>query len=173
MSSSELSLVVLGLGSNRGEGRAIFDGAIESLSARLSCLRRSALYRSDPMYVLDQPPFLNCAAAGSFAGTPEELLAFIQAVEADFGRDRSQERRRGERTLDIDILLFGNRVVDDPPILEIPHPGLLERKFALLPLLELLPRAEDPRTGAPLWEAYAKLPPQGIYYAESADYNRS
>ncbi len=123
------------------------------------------------MYVLDQPRYLNAAVTGFFAGTPHELLSFVQEVEAQFGRDRSRERRRGERTLDVDILLFGASVVDEPPSLEIPHPGLRERKFALIPLLELLPEAVDPRDGTSLADLLPGLGTQGIYYADLAPYN--
>jgi 2-amino-4-hydroxy-6-hydroxymethyldihydropteridine diphosphokinase len=102
---------------------------------------------------------------------PYDLLSRIHEVEARFGRDRSRERRRGQRTLDVDILLYGDSVIDEPPALQIPHPGLRERKFALLPLLELWPEAADPRDRSPLADLLAILPPQGIYYADLAPYN--
>lgn len=166
------SLVALGLGSNRGDSRAILISAAAKLSARLEGGRLSSLFESDPMYVQDQPRYLNAAFAGRFSGSPHELLDFIHEVEAQFGRDRSRERRRGERTLDIDILLFGALVVNEPPILEIPHPGLRERKFALIPLLELLPEAVDPRSGESFDTILPTLGDQGIYYADLAPYNR-
>ena len=166
------ALVALGLGSNRGDSRSILRSAAEELSGRLVEARVSSLYESEPMYVLDQPRYLNAAVTGIFTGTPHELLAFVQEVEARFGRNRSRERRRGERTLDVDILLFGPSVIDEPPILEIPHPGLQERKFALIPLLELLPTAVDPRDGTSLADLLPTLGTQGIYYADLAPYNR-
>jgi 2-amino-4-hydroxy-6-hydroxymethyldihydropteridine diphosphokinase len=166
------TLVALGLGSNRGDSRAILVSAAAKLLARLAEGRLSTLFESDPMYVQDQPRYLNAAVVGRFSGTPHELLAFIHEVEALFGRDRSRERRRGERTLDIDILLFGSSVIEEPPILEIPHPGLRERKFALLPLLELLPEAGDPRSREPYEALLPTLGEQGIYYADLAPYNR-
>lgn len=126
----------------------------------------SGLYASAPLYVVDQAPFLNACVCGYFSGSPHELLALVNGIERDFGRDRSAERPKGERTLDIDILLFGDRTVDEPPELLIPHQGLLERKFALLPLLELEPEAADPRTGRALAAACAALGTQGIYYAD-------
>jgi len=166
------SKVVLGLGSNRGDSRRIFFDAARVLAETLTTVRLSSLYRSTPLYVTDQPAFLNAALAGCYGGNPWELLEYVHLVEARFGRDRSRERRRGERTLDIDILLFGDLVMDHDPRLRIPHPGLLERKFALLPLLELEPEAIDPRSQRPLWETYLSLPVQGIYYADIADYNQ-
>jgi 2-amino-4-hydroxy-6-hydroxymethyldihydropteridine diphosphokinase len=142
-------------------------GAFKALCERLENARLSSLYRTSPLYVVDQPPFLNAAAVGDFSGDPLDLLAFANGIEARFGRDRSTERRRGERSLDIDILLFGDLIVSDAPALVIPHEGLLERKFALLPLLELAPAARDPRSGRPLREAFELLGEQGIYYADA------
>ena len=163
--------VFLGLGSNKGDGRVIIAGAFRALGERLEHARLSALYSSEPLYVLDQPSFLNAAAVGEFSSGPYELLEFVNDVEARFGRNRSAERRRGERSLDIDILLFGAEAISDPPRLVVPHAGLRERKFALLPLLELDPGVLDPRSGAPLLEAYEALGTQGIYYADLPPYN--
>jgi 2-amino-4-hydroxy-6-hydroxymethyldihydropteridine diphosphokinase len=145
--------------------------AFVRLRAALDAAAVSSLYRTKPLYVADQPDFFNAAVVGLYAGTAFELLAFVNAVEAEFGRDRLHGRRRGERTLDIDILLFGGRVIAEPPRLVVPHPGLLERRFALEPLLELWPDAVDPRDGRPLALAAAALPDQGIYYAGAASYN--
>jgi 2-amino-4-hydroxy-6-hydroxymethyldihydropteridine diphosphokinase len=103
--------------------------------------------------------FLNTAVSGCYDGGPWELLDEIHRIEAAYGRDRSRERRWGERTLDIDILLFGGLVVAEGPGLEIPHPRLHERRFALEPLLELSPDARDPRTGRYFREICAELPP--------------
>jgi len=80
---------------------------------------------------------------------PASLLAELQAIEAAFGRDRTQEVRRGARTLDLDILLCDTLVMDTPR-LTIPHPLISERLFVLVPLLELDPDLRDPRTGEPL-----------------------
>jgi 2-amino-4-hydroxy-6-hydroxymethyldihydropteridine diphosphokinase len=107
--------------------------------------------------VRDQPRFLNTAVSGWYAQSPRELLTVIHGIEASYGRDRSRERRWGERTLDIDILLFGGRIVSEPPALEIPHPRLNERPFALEPLLELLPQARDPVSGRLFREILAEL----------------
>jgi 2-amino-4-hydroxy-6-hydroxymethyldihydropteridine diphosphokinase len=157
------SLVVLGLGSNRGDSPAILDKAVAALERILTGLRRASFITSDPLHVTDQPRFFNTAVCGLYQGSPYELLDRIHSIEAEFGRDRQKERRWGERTLDIDILLFGGQVIADPPILEIPHPRLVERRFALVPLLELLPDAADPVTGLSYKEIMDKLPPQGIY----------
>ncbi len=170
MSSS--NPVILGLGSNRGDSRSILKQAVADLELLLEELRCSPIYISKPRYVLDQPDFFNCAVAGLFSGTPEQLLASVQAIEARYGRDRNNERKKGERTLDIDILLMGSLVVSEPPVLRIPHPMLHERKFALLPLLQLEPEAQDPRSGDYYWKIYENLESQGIYYADFDDYNQ-
>lgn len=141
------NLVVLGLGSNRGDSRAILRGAIGKLRKILKDLKAAPVIETAPLYVTDQPRFLNTAVSGLYTQSPRELLAAIHDIEASYGRDRSRERRWGERFLDIDILLFGDQIVSEPPVLEIPHPRLNERAFALEPLLELLPGARDPVTG--------------------------
>ncbi|MFA6508015.1 MAG: 2-amino-4-hydroxy-6-hydroxymethyldihydropteridine diphosphokinase [Treponemataceae bacterium] len=167
--------VSLGLGSNKGlgtvDGRTIIAESALALRERIANMRLSSLYISDPLYVVDQPLFINAAAVGDFEGSAYDLLAFINDIEARFGRDRAIERRRGERSLDIDILLYGDSVIADGSKLTIPHEGLLERKFALLPLLELSPDSIDPRDGKPLADAYAALKSQGIYYADLPPYN--
>jgi 2-amino-4-hydroxy-6-hydroxymethyldihydropteridine diphosphokinase len=157
--------VVLGLGSNREDSgrdsRAILEEAFAELGKILPGLRCSSLYETEPLNVKNQPRFLNAAVAGSYCGSPRELLTRLHQIEASFGRDRSRERRWGERTLDIDILLFGNLAVSEPPDLEIPHPRLGERRFALEPLLELLPGAAEPETGKFYREICDALPDQG------------
>jgi 2-amino-4-hydroxy-6-hydroxymethyldihydropteridine diphosphokinase len=126
-------LVALGLGSNQGDSRAILEEAIADLGGILSDLRQAPVRETAPLYVMDQPPFLNTAVCGCCSLSPRELLDAIHRIEAAYGRDRSRERRWGERTLDIDILLYGDLVVSEPD-LEIPHPRLMERPFALDPL---------------------------------------
>jgi 2-amino-4-hydroxy-6-hydroxymethyldihydropteridine diphosphokinase len=163
--------VVLGLGSNRGDSLRILGEALEALGEALEELRGASIFETEPLHVRDQARFLNTAVAGIYRGEPRELLEELHRIETRFGRDRARERRWGERTLDIDILLFGGRVISEPPDLEIPHPRLTERRFALTPLLELCPEASDPRTGRPYGELLALLPPQGIYYAGPGGYN--
>ena len=146
-----------------GDSRRIVLDAITALEQVLAELRRASLYETDPLYVTDQGRFINTAVAGLYGGKPRELLSRIHEIEASFGRDRSRERRMGERTLDIDILLFGelNAVLPasaNEPCLEIPHPRLKERRFALQPLLELLPDAAEPGTGIPYRRICEALP---------------
>lgn len=165
-------LVVLGLGSNQGDSRTILHHAITDLRSRIKSLRASRFYISEPRYVIDQPRFVNCAVAGMFSGVPQELLSFIQEIETRYGRNREIERNKGERTLDIDILIIQDLMINNPPTLIVPHPLLTERKFALLPLLELEPGSRDPRSGEYYWKIYENLEAQGIYYADFDDYNQ-
>jgi 2-amino-4-hydroxy-6-hydroxymethyldihydropteridine diphosphokinase len=143
--------------------------ACTELKGILKNCRISGLYETEPLYVADQAPFLNCAVCGVFAQDRDsalepaalQLLSAIQDLESRCGRDRARERRWGERPLDIDILIFGDLVLESGE-LTIPHPRLAERRFALQPLLDILPDARDPRSGMPFRDMLAVLPPQGI-----------
>ena len=152
----------------------------------LTEIRAASLYETEPLYVTRQARFINTAVAGfypeplaqdlaqgsSTGGEPQplrasaegsagKLLRQINEIEARFGRDRARERRWGERTLDIDILLFGGLVLNEDS-LQIPHPRLKERRFALEPLLELLPEAKEPGTGISYRVVCDLLPAQGV-----------
>ncbi|MDR2194306.1 MAG: 2-amino-4-hydroxy-6-hydroxymethyldihydropteridine diphosphokinase [Treponema sp.] len=165
-------LVVLGLGSNKAYKKAdgyiqtpreLLEEAAVKLGSVLSGLRTTSMIETEPLYVMDQPRFLNTAVCGYYEGMPYELLSAIHAIEASCGRNRAEERRFGERTLDIDILLFGSLVISEQD-LEIPHPRLAERSFALIPLLALLPDAKDPRSGASYHDILKTAAPHGNAY---------
>ncbi len=168
------SLVVLGFGSNRplmsgaAVGNqvpllppAILKAAVQRLESILSGMKVSSLYHTRAMYVTDQPDFYNMAVSGMYRGTPYELLAAVQEIEREFGRDRRSERQKGERTLDIDIELFGNTVICEKN-LRIPHEFLKERQFVLVPMLEILPECAEPVTGETYRDILARLPDQGV-----------
>jgi 2-amino-4-hydroxy-6-hydroxymethyldihydropteridine diphosphokinase len=157
-----MPLVVLGLGSNLGDSVATIRAAFACLAELLENTRLSRLRGSKAMYVEDQPDFVNAAVAGITELAARDLLASIQGIEARFGRDRPRERFKGPRPLDIDILVYGELVLKDPELV-IPHASLLERRFALEPLLELEPGLRDPRTGEPFSVALSRLPDRGIY----------
>jgi 2-amino-4-hydroxy-6-hydroxymethyldihydropteridine diphosphokinase len=133
--------VVLGIGGNLGDRRAFLAGAVARLAARpdIAVIAVSPLYETPPWGKTDQPAFLNAAILIETSLTPRALLEAILAVEAGLGRRRNE--RWGPRVVDIDILLYGGRRVDEPG-LRIPHPRLAERAFALRPLIDLLPDAE-------------------------------
>jgi len=160
------TLVVLGLGSNKGDSCRTIQDTIKALDEILSDIECASLYETAPLYVTDQNKFINTAVSGFFPGacdnrSARELLYRVHYMESRFGRDRALERKWGERIIDIDILLFGNCIVKEPN-LEIPHSMLRERRFALEPLLELLPDAVDPHTGLLYKGICDALPDQGV-----------
>jgi 2-amino-4-hydroxy-6-hydroxymethyldihydropteridine diphosphokinase len=129
----------LGLGGNVGDVAAAFVAALRALAAapgvRLTAL--SSVYRTPPWGKRDQPDFLNMAALIATALPPRELLARCLDAERALGRQRLE--RWGPRTIDLDILTYGEATIDEPE-LKIPHPRLAERAFALAPLAEIAPR---------------------------------
>jgi 2-amino-4-hydroxy-6-hydroxymethyldihydropteridine diphosphokinase len=161
--------VYLGLGSNLGDSSEIVLDAVKALEEVLTDIRRASLYETKPLYVTDQGCFINTVVEGSYAplnasspvASARELLSRLHEIEARFGRDRSKERRWGERFLDIDILLFGDLTVNETE-LAIPHPRLKERRFALEPLLELSPDIAEPCTGLFYRDFRTVLPDQGV-----------
>ena len=162
--------VWLGIGSNLGESETLIREAAALLSAFIEDLQLSGLWRSKARYVENQPDFLNAAACGATKLNPRELLAAVNEIEAALGRDRSAVVAKGARTMDIDILLYGAAIIAESDLI-IPHPGMRERKFVLLPLVEIDPDIADPVSGRPFREFLAELPPQGIYPALSSRYD--
>ena len=145
------TIAYLGLGTNLGDREVNLDGALELLSANpgLRLLRRSMVYETEPWGVADQPPFLNAVAEVATTLDPDELLAVCKEVEQGMGRQPGT--RWGPRLIDVDILLCGNNVVQLPH-LEIPHPRLHIRAFALIPLAELAPLTVHPELGKTIGE---------------------
>lgn len=138
----------LGLGSNLGDRRAALTQALALLDAAPGLRRRacSAIYETEPWGVAEQPPFLNLAAAFATTLPPAALLAAAQQVETQVGRRPTY--RWGPRRIDIDILLYANRVIAIPdPDLQIPHPRLSQRAFVLVPLAEIAPQLAVPPDG--------------------------
>jgi len=134
------------LPSNVGLPDATLAAAAERLESLGPVTALSSLYSTAPVGFADQPRFLNAAAELRTELTPFELLGALLLIEKDFGRDRIRHVQNGPRTLDLDILLFGDFVVGGAT-LEIPHPRLVERAFVLVPMNEIAPRAMEPRTG--------------------------
>ena len=137
----------IGLGSNQGGPRAQIDQAFAELdglpATRLAA--RSPLYRSAPIDAPGQPDFVNAVAAVETELSAAQLLEALQAIESRHGRERNY--RHAPRTLDLDLLLFGDTAFASPT-LTLPHPRMHERAFVLRPLLDLDPRAEIPGRGA-------------------------
>ena len=140
--------VLLGLGSNRDfhdmHSLLILQCACRELAAILKNPSFSSVYRTKAMYVEDQEDFYNMAAIGFVPDEtdPFDFLKKINQIEAKYGRDRDKEIRFGPRSLDIDIELFGNDVINTPT-LQIPHIRLKERAFVLVPAIEILTDSAD------------------------------
>ena len=142
MTGPDSTPLVIGLGGNTGTQAEIVvrfrqaRAALEALAVAKS-LRSAPLYRSAPIGP-PQPAYLNTAVCFAVVDIePVELLGQLQAIERSLGRDRTRELRWGPRTIDLDLLLWASRVIHEPA-LEVPHPRLAERKFALAPLVALL-----------------------------------
>ena len=137
------AIVYLGLGTNLGERQENLRKALRMLQDGngLRLLRCSQVYETEPWGGIEQPSFLNCVAEGATTLDPEALLTLCKGVEERVGRVPGV--RWGPRLIDVDILLYGREVVDLPH-LEIPHPRLHLRAFALVPLAELCPEAVHP-----------------------------
>ena len=135
----------VGLGANLGDREATIRRALELLAAEdgIELVAVSTLRETDPVGYADQPPFLNGAAAIDTELEPEELLERLLAVERELGRVRGEGVRYGPRTIDLDLLLYGDATFDGPG-LTVPHPRLAERRFALEPLHELDPELRLP-----------------------------
>jgi 2-amino-4-hydroxy-6-hydroxymethyldihydropteridine diphosphokinase len=141
-------LAYVALGSNLGDREATIRAALAELDASpgVAVAAVSTLVETDPVGYLDQPRFLNGAAALETTLSARELLELLLAVEARFGRLREGVPAQGPRTLDLDLLLYGNAEIDEAG-LRIPHPRLHERRFVLEPLAELDPSLEVPGKG--------------------------
>jgi 2-amino-4-hydroxy-6-hydroxymethyldihydropteridine diphosphokinase len=136
-----LTRAYVGVGANLGDRRATIDAAVALLEGVVAV---SDLRETDPVGVTDQPAFLNGAVAVETDLSPRELLETLLDVERRLGRQR--RLRWGPRTIDLDLLLYGDETIDEPG-LTVPHPRLHERRFALEPLVELDPELELPGRG--------------------------
>lgn len=145
----------LSLGSNLGDRAANLHAAVVQLTSAGRLVVLSSLYETQPVDVPDQPWFLNIAAVIETEKTPRELLSLALQVESTMGRLRM--RAKGARNIDIDILLFGDRVVNEPG-LKIPHPAMQQRRFVLEPLVEIAPEARHPELGKTVRELLKDLP---------------
>ncbi len=126
--------VFLGLGGNLGDRREMMRAAIAGIRELLDGVQASSLYESAAWGVTDQPAFLNAVVRGRTGLAPLELLDATQAIEHNLGRVR--EQHWGPRLIDIDILLYGREVIDEPR-LQVPHPYMNRRGFVLRPLADL------------------------------------
>ena len=139
--------VAVALGSNLGDRQAFLTEAVARLAALLEGLRVSTFHETAPVGVPDpQPNYLNAVVVGTTTRTPRELLDALTEIERALGRTRPHHA--AARTIDLDLILYGVAVVDEPG-LTLPHPRFREREFVLGPLCEVAPDMIDPVTGTP------------------------
>lgn len=152
----------IGLGSNLGNSVAHLRSACVALQAipQTAWVKCSRFFRSKPLGPVAQADFVNAVAEVYTQLSPEQLLAALQQIEQQHGRDRSGPRW-GPRSLDLDLLLYGEAEIETPT-LRVPHPGIAERNFVVYPLAELVDDIYIPGVGW-LQELRARLPSDGLY----------
>jgi 2-amino-4-hydroxy-6-hydroxymethyldihydropteridine diphosphokinase len=148
-------LVYLSLGSNVGDREAQLREALACLQRKGRIVAVSSFYETEPVEFTDQAWFLNCAVALETTDTPAQLMAAILRFEQEMGRQRIQ--RKGPRSIDIDILLFGDTMLDTPA-LTVPHPAMQERRFVLQPPAEIAPAVLHPVLKKTMQELLDALP---------------
>lgn len=148
-------MVYLSLGSNLGDRQVNLRMAVGKLLNLGNVLTVSSIYETEPVEFTDQPWFLNCVVLIQTEMLPKFFFAGIQEIEKEMGRQRTQPK--GPRTIDIDILLFGNATIDTPQ-LKVPHPAMKQRRFVLAPLAEIAPDVKIPGTKRTARELLEALP---------------
>jgi 2-amino-4-hydroxy-6-hydroxymethyldihydropteridine diphosphokinase len=144
-----------------GDSASTLRDALARLADRFGPFRCSSVYRTAPVDYLDQPDFLNLVARFKTGLDPFLVLSACAKIEAALGRRREGVAPKGPRTIDIDILLYGELVLDEAR-LSVPHPRMGLRAFVLVPLLELWPDALDPRSGEPYERALSRVGKSGV-----------
>ncbi|HMF43905.1 MAG TPA: 2-amino-4-hydroxy-6-hydroxymethyldihydropteridine diphosphokinase [Polyangia bacterium] len=163
-----MTTAYLGLGANLGDRRRTIERALDELAAMgIGIAARSPMYETDPVAPDAQPAYLNAAARVETNLSARALLYVCLDVERALGRVRPAGRPAAPRAIDIDLLLYGDAIIDEPPILIVPHPRLLERAFVRIPLADVaLPGLVHPATREPLDRA---APAASVRRAEAAE----
>ena len=159
MSNSSLATVYLALGTNLGDRIANLQAAIAALPVWMHLLASSPVYETEPWGYTDQPAFLNQVVAGETRLSPEDLLSPLKNLEATLGRKPTF--RYGPRAIDIDILMYADRILDTPTLV-LPHPRLHERAFVLVPLADIAPDLMHPRLRKSVVELLAEVDRKGV-----------
>jgi len=146
--------VAIALGSNVGDREAHLRYAVDCLAGSLAHIRVSPFIETEPQHVRPQPLFLNGALVGDCRLAPRALLDVLLAIERQRGRERPHEG--APRTLDLDLVLFGDQVVEGPG-LTVPHPRFRQRRFVLEPLAAIAPEMIDPVTGLTVRELLVRI----------------
>ncbi len=160
---TESITVYLGLGSNLGDRQENLDRALDYLSQRLRLGKVSPVYDTEPLGDTDQPHFLNMVCQVFTYLEPTALLTLAKGIERKLGRTG---KTGAPRPIDIDILLFGEQVIDAPDLV-IPHPKMTDRAFALIPLAEIAPELVHPVTGKTIKQLLQDMTEkQGVFKLE-------
>ncbi|PKO02720.1 MAG: 2-amino-4-hydroxy-6-hydroxymethyldihydropteridine diphosphokinase [Chloroflexi bacterium HGW-Chloroflexi-5] len=155
--------VILALGSNLGDRFENLQQALKDISLRVSIIKISSVYETPPWGYSDQPVFFNQVLSGNTSLNPVELLTFVKNIENSMGRVKNFQN--GPRLIDIDILLFGEKIIDSEKLV-IPHPRMLERGFVMLPLAEIEPELIIPGTNKKVLELLQNVDKTGIQKLE-------
>ncbi|MDP2168474.1 MAG: 2-amino-4-hydroxy-6-hydroxymethyldihydropteridine diphosphokinase [Thermodesulfovibrionales bacterium] len=150
-----MPVVYIGIGSNMGGRKANCRKAVKLLIREgMRALKQSSMHETKPDGVKEQPLFMNMAVAAETDIPPHRLLKVLKSIEKELGR--KETIRRGPRVIDLDILLYGDLILDEPD-LKIPHPSMHKRGFVLKPLSEIAPDAVHPVLGKTVKELFEKL----------------